>query len=283
MLMSLCNAEKKRSQDKRQALLKKLAPDLEEKQWILPRYSYMNERKPIHARNQSRRRQLLLPWLGVEVLKTHPAMPFVLLHYRTRYPPQDWVVFDCRQITLSWALGWVDVDFSAMCVVIYGPRYGDLVDWEAGAAHRGDILGFPRARLVIEAQADLMETLCKIVDQILDGFDDTQPARTEKWRELTATAGFKRTGEVERWSPYTHQAFSAPPLLDIDYLLSLAKTRLDTMGDHLWYLQCDVAYLRRHIKVLLDTEVYKKTPNTEVRAFLTSNIHKEVLSYYWWR
>ena len=274
---------KKRSQDKRQLLLKSVAPDLEERQWILPRYSYMIERKLLHLRNQSRRRQLLLPWLSVEVLKTNPATLFALLHYRTRYPPQDWAVFDCRQITISWATGWLDVDYSAMCIVFYGPKYGDFVDWEAGAAHRGDILGFPRARLVIEAQAYLMETLCNIVDKILDGFDDTQPARTEKWRELTTTEGFKRIGEVERWSPYTNQAFSAPPRLDIAYLLSLAKTRLDAMGDHLWYLQCDVAYTRRHVKILLDTEHYKKWANTEVGAFLTKNIYREVLSYYWWR
>lgn len=273
----------KRSQDKRQALLKQAAPDLEESQWILPRYSYMEERKIIHNRNQSRRRQLLLPWLSVEVLKTNPAVLFALLHYRSLYPPQDWAVFDCSQMTLSWASGWFDVDYSAMCVVIHGPRYGDFVDWEAGAAHRGDILGFPRARLVVEAQAYLMKILCNIVDNILDGFDDTQPARTEKWRELTTTGGFKRTGEVEFWSPYTNQAFSAPPLLDTGYLMSLAKTRLDVMGDHLWYLQCDLSYMRRHIKILFDTEIYKRARNTEVGAFLVRDIYREVLSYYWWR
>jgi hypothetical protein len=79
----------------------------------------------------------------------------------------------------------------------YGPRYGQFVDWEAGAANRANILGFPRARLVLEAQAYLMEVLCNIVDKILDGVDDSQPARIENWRELTTTAEFKRAGEVE--------------------------------------------------------------------------------------
>ena len=274
---------KKFSQDKRQVLLKNVAPDLEEKKWILFRYSYMNEQNLYLSRSQSRRRQLLLPWLSIEILKTNPAMLFALLHYRTHYTPQDWAAFDCRQIALGWRRGWLDVDYSAMCVVMYGPRYGDLVDWEADAAHRKDILGFPRARLVIEAQAYLMESLYKIADKILDGLDDTQPARTEKWRELITTEGFKRTGEAERWSPYTNQAFSAPPLLNVSYFLTLAKTRLDAMGDHLWDLQCDEAYMRRHIKILVDTKAYKKVSNTEVRAFLTSNIYREVINYYWWR
>ena len=274
---------KKRSQDKRQALLKDVAPDLEEKQWILARYSYTHERKVIHSRSQSRRCQLLLPWLNVEVLKTNPAVLFALLHYRTVYPPQDWAAFDCRQLTLSWACGWLDVDYSAKCVVMYGTRYGELMNWEASAAHRADILGYPRARLVLEAQAYLMQVLCRIVSTILDGVDESQPARITKWTELTTTAGFKRTGEVEFWSQYTNQAFSAPPLLDTGYLLSLAKTRLDAMGDHLLSLQCDGAYMRRHIKILFDTEIYKTAQITGAGSLLASGICKEVFSYYWWR
>lgn len=166
---------------------------------------------------------------------------------------------------------------------MYGPRYGNVVDWEPGAAHRKDILGFPRARLVVEAQAYLMETLYKIVHKILDGFDVTQPARTEKWRELVATEGFKRIGEIERWSPYTNQAFSAPLLLNVGYLSTLAKTRLNAMGDHLWDLQCDGPYMRRHIKILMDVKVYQKVPNTDAGAFLASIIYREVFNYYWWR
>lgn len=274
---------KKLSQDKRQVLLKNVAPDLEEKQWILFRYSYMDERNLILSRSQSRRRQLLLPWLSIEILKTNPATLFALLRYRTHYAPQDWAAFDYRQIALSWARGWLDVDYSAMCVVMFGSKYGDLVDWEVGAAHRGDIVGFPRARLVMEAQAYLMKTLCNIVDNILDGFDSAQPVRTEKWQELTTTEGFKRTGEVERWSPYINQAFSAPPLLDIGYLLSLAKTRLDAMGDHLWDLQCDGAYMRRYIKILVDAKTYKKMPKSTFGALLYTSMNMEVLSYYWWR
>jgi hypothetical protein len=166
---------------------------------------------------------------------------------------------------------------------MYGARYGQLVDWEAGAAHRADILGFPRAQLVLEAQAYLMKVLCTIMDMVLDGVDDSQAARTEKWRELTSTAGFQRTGEVEFWSQYTNPAFSAPPHLDIGYLLLLAKTRLDATGDHLSHLQCDAAYMRRHIKIFFDTEIYKGARNNDAARLLTRQICQEVSSYYWWR
>ncbi|KAF5676464.1 hypothetical protein FCIRC_7023 [Fusarium circinatum] len=92
---------KKRSQAKRAALLKEAAPDLEEEQWLIPRYSYTRERLYMRERSPIRRRQLLLPWLNVHVLKTNPAVLFALLHYRTAYSPQSWATFDNRQLTFS--------------------------------------------------------------------------------------------------------------------------------------------------------------------------------------
>ncbi|KAI1408769.1 hypothetical protein F5Y13DRAFT_204516 [Hypoxylon sp. FL1857] len=273
---------RKFSQDKRQALLTEVAPDLEISPWINIRYSYTLESKLIHNRSLRRRRQLLAPWLNVHVLKTHPAVLYALLHYRTAYPPQDWAAFDCRQLTFSWAAGWFDVDYYKKCVVMYGPQYGELVDWEEATAHRADILGFPRARLVLEAQAFILTTLRSIVDKILDGVDDSLPARTEKWLELTANAAFKRTGEVEFWSPYTNQAFSAPPLLDIDYLISLAKTRLEATGDHLWHLQCDPAYMRRHIKTQSRKSIFKVADENETASHFAFEIYVEILGHYWW-
>jgi hypothetical protein len=99
----------------------------------------MQKKKPIHSPSQSRRRQLLLPWLNWEVLRTNPAVLFALLQHGSVYPPQDWAAFDYSQLTLSWACGWLDFDDSAWCVMMYGPRYGDCVDWKAGAAHYVDI------------------------------------------------------------------------------------------------------------------------------------------------
>ncbi|KID83176.1 hypothetical protein MGU_09539 [Metarhizium guizhouense ARSEF 977] len=261
VLMSRWN---KRSQAKREALLKEAAPDLEERQWLVPRYTYLRERLYVHARPQRRRRQLLLPWLNVEVLKTNPAVLFALLHYRTAYSPQHWAAFDSGQLTLSWAAGFLDVDFSAKCVVMYGPKYGSLVDWEGKAAHRADTIGFPRASL------------------ILDGVDISQPSRIDKWRHLVSNAAFKDTGVVEFWSPYTNQAFSPPPEFDSKYLLSLAKTRLDATGDHLWYLQCDAAYMRRHLKIMFATEIFKKASDSHKGQMLVRRIRSEVRSHHWW-
>ena len=86
-----------------------------------------------------------------------------------------------------------------------------------------------------------------VVEQLLDGVD-TDNSGSQNWTQLT-TLGFKRTNDVEFWSPYLNQPFSAPPLWNIDNLLSLARTRLDAAGDHLWLLQTDPAYMRYYIKI----------------------------------
>ncbi|KAF5586836.1 ycfA domain-containing protein [Fusarium pseudoanthophilum] len=274
---------KKRSQTKRAALLKEAVPDLEEQQWLIPRYSYTRESLYMRERTQIRRRQLLLPWLNVHVLKTNPAVLFALLHYRTAYPPQSWASFDNRQLILSWGGGYFDVDFSPKCVVMYGPRYGSLVNWEAEAAHFGETLGYPRAMLVLEAQAHLLETLCTIVNKILDGVDPLQEPRTEKWHDLVSQEAFRETGAVEFWSPYTNQAFSRPPTFNCDYLIALAKSRLDEIGDHLWYLQCDDAYIRRYVKMIVATENFKKAPKHLRAMMVTQRAVLDFHSYCWWR
>ena len=123
------NRWKKKSREKRQKLLKDAVPDLTDCQWFLPRYTFTPESKVAMGRSQARRCQLLLPWLSVEVLKMNPAVLFGLLHNRMTYPPQDWAPYNSRQLILSWACGHFDVEFSSKCVIVYGPKYGELVDW----------------------------------------------------------------------------------------------------------------------------------------------------------
>ncbi|MCJ1436970.1 hypothetical protein MMC27_006353 [Xylographa pallens] len=277
------NRWKKKSQEKRRALLAETIPELEEHRWLIPRYCFMPESKRggIEERPWARRCQLLLHWLSLEALVMNPAVLFALLHNRTAYSPQDWATFDGRQLILGWALGYFNVQYSGKCVVMYGANYGELVDWEAGPAHRADVIGFPKARLILEAQAYLMGALRKSVDKILEGVDLEKPATAEKWKLMTKF-GFRHTNEVELWSPYTNQAFSAPPVFSIDNLISIARTRLDAMGDHLWFLQTEPAYMRRYIRLLSQGEFYKTIKKNAAGAILTTHLFDDVLTYWHW-
>lgn len=276
------NRWKKKSGEKRQTLLVSSIPELYEHRWLLPRYSNTPESKRWDSRTRDRRCQLLLPWLSLEVLKTNPAVLFALLHYRTVYPPQDWAPYDSRQLTVSWACGHFDVEYSRKNVVMYGPRYGELVDWQAGPAHRADILGFPRALLVLEAQAYLMGILRKIVDKTLESADLSKPATSEKWKSVI-NLGFKQSGMVEFWSPYTNQAYSAPPVFDIDKLLSIVQTRLDAASDHLWFLQTEPAYMRRYIRILFQRELFKHASPDEAAWLLVQELFQDLGACWWWR
>lgn len=211
----------------------------------------------------------------------NPAILFALLHNRTAYPPQDWATFDGRQLILSWAMGYFDLKYSAKCVIMYGPRYGELVDWQAGSAHRADIIGFPKACLILEGQAYLMGALRKIVDRILEGVDLSKPTTPEKWKLMTKL-GFRHNNEVELWSPYTNQAFSAPPVFSIDNLISIAQTRLDALADHLWFLQTEPAYMRRYIKLLCQGEFYRTVGKDAAGAILSTQLFRDLSTYWRW-
>lgn len=279
----IMNRWKKKSRDTREALLTETIPELYEHRWLIPCYCHMPESKlgGLVDRAWARRCQLLLPWLSLEVLKMNPVILFALLHNRTAYPPQDWATFDGRQLILSWAMGYFDVKYSAMCIIMYGPRYGELVDWQAGPAHRADIIGFPKACLILEGQAYLMGVLRKIVDKILEGVDLSKPATSEKWKLMTKL-GFRHTNEVELWSPYTNQAFSAPPVFSIDNLISIAQTRFDDLADHLWSLQTEPAYMRRYIRLLCQGEFYRTVGKDATGPLLTMQLFKDVATCWRW-
>ncbi|KAF7892014.1 hypothetical protein EAF00_008316 [Botryotinia globosa] len=263
----IVNRWKKKSQDKRQLLLLEAIPSLCDKRWIVPRHSFtsegtqippINSDGEIELRSLESRHQLLLHWLSLEVLETNPAVLFALLYNRTIYAPQDWASFDSRQLNCSFLCGNFDVDFSAKCIVMYGLRYGEVVDWKASPAHRADILGFPKARLVLEAQAHLMGSLRRVIDGILQGIDENTPLAAEKWKSMVSL-GFRHSNVVELWSPYTNQAFSSPPSFSLTNLITLAQTRLESTIDHLWLLQTEPAYMKRYIADMCHGGAYEST------------------------
>ncbi|MCJ1400721.1 hypothetical protein MMC11_003929 [Xylographa trunciseda] len=159
---------------------------------------------------------------------------------------------------------------------MYGKRYGEIVNWEKEATHRWDIVGFPRARLVLEAQSRLMALLRNIVEQLLEGVNTDNPGSSEKWKELT-TPGFKQTNQVEFWSSYTSQPFSAPPVFDIEDLLSTAETRLQAAQDNVWLLQTEPSYLRYFIKSFRQATLLENVN----RTFVYDNIAVELMHQTW--
>jgi hypothetical protein len=101
-------------------------------------------------------------------LSKDASILFGLLHNRTFFSPVEWVQHDHQELTKSWACGNLDTSFNEQCVVVYGNRFGSLVAWNEQAAHRSEMIGFPRARLIFEKQSRLLSFLAKTVKMLLE-------------------------------------------------------------------------------------------------------------------
>lgn len=272
------------SQQKRENLLSEAAVDLAKTPEDIIRYIYSQGQGSYFNRSLQNRRMLLLPWLNIELLKTTPDALLALFHCRTTYEPSEWAAFDGEQFQGYWDNGHFECDFSMKTIVMYGERYGTLVAWNAEEIHRGDTVGFPFGRLILEAQSYLMGILRRVLDALLQGIDDSHPVRTEKWHQATATGTFRRTNiDIEPWSSYTRGAFCAPPRFDLAYWVSLAKSRREKTEDHLRALQCDLAYMRRYIRKVADSAQWTKISAQEKCKWFVAKISAAVESCYMWR
>lgn len=188
------------------------------------------------------RKYLLLPYLDTDTLTKNPEALIGLMRHRTAARPEEWALFDNEQIRRSWAMGLFDLEFDHGAVVMHGSFYGRYATWDADAVHRCDMIGFPRGRLIIEAQATLMNFLRQVMEKLYlasPGAKAGPAVRTFDTRKFNGG-----------WSTMTHQPFNAPPTFDLDAMLALANGRKDASNDHLWLLQTEPSYLRSHVLTL---------------------------------
>lgn len=71
-------------------------------------------------------------------------------------------------------------------------------------------------------------------------------------------------------------------MFDINNLVSIAQTRLDALGDHLWFLQTEPAYMRRYVKILMQGELYKVVKPEEAGIVVMDEPFVDVQSHWWW-
>ncbi|KAK4506466.1 hypothetical protein PRZ48_000198 [Zasmidium cellare] len=253
---------RKMTKAKREAVILQVQPDLYREKFPEERLRYGVEEPeyyrtaPHHDTLQThnepewfsarQRNALLLPYLNVESMAEEPNLLFGLLHNRSEHTLAEWVSFDAEQLRTGFHHGCLVKQYNTKCVVMHGDRYGELVPWSREACHLWMVLGYPLARVVLEAQTVLLGFLRKIVD-FFAASAITPPGDTN-WKALTKT-GFKAVGEVEFWSVYSKQPFSAPPAFDPYKCLQKATAQLEAAQDHLTFLQTDPAYLQSFMEV----------------------------------
>ena len=81
--------------------------------------------------------------------------------------------------------GKLEVEHCDGSVVMFGARYGQVVQWKEDQAHYWITIGYPRAQLVLESQAMVMGTIRKVVERLLEGVEID--SMSSKWDELVQT------------------------------------------------------------------------------------------------
>jgi len=148
----------------------------------------------------------LLSYVNLEALSQDPARFLNLLMNRINYSPQDWAPYDSHLLRLPWNTGAFERYFNQNCVVMQGPNYGSsLVPWSQ-LAHTWEIIGFPRAQLILEAQKELMKILRGVVEIILRSAINNTPSAELVGVALSAMK-FSHTSTCNFTSGYLNQPF----------------------------------------------------------------------------
>lgn len=262
---------KKKSSEKRKALLLEVDPLMYPYQWSDIRFYEEFSNTPAQkalaefgildpdpdATQGKARRQYrnvcLLPYLNIQSLKDDPARLLNIVYNRVRFSPEQWTPFDNYLLSKQWKIGSLITSYNRNCVIMYGPRYGDLVSWKSDLAHAWDIVGFPRAILVLEAQLKLSQFLRDIVEKLLIGSDTGE---TTSIFTQTLDLGLKKATDnsscVEFASVFINQPYSAPPIFNVNALLAISEAQVNLHGDHLWLLQTDPFFLRRYVNIVVE-------------------------------
>lgn len=221
----------------------------------------------------------LLPYVNIEDLSQDSANFIRLLHYRTTFPPQDWVHYDNAQMQPGWKYGGSGEKSAEGCIIMQGGQYGTWKEFDRSAVHHGYAYGAIRSLLILEAQQILMSFLRKMVRAIIKDADSSKLGERQleapkislgsaacAHYDLTTCSKWIRFIEAEphrdqAWlsvaSIYTTQPYSAPAYFDIDTMVEIAEFKAMEAADELWLLQTDLDYahdlMKRHEREWLDS------------------------------
>ncbi|KAE9990079.1 hypothetical protein EG327_001891 [Venturia inaequalis] len=262
---------KKKSKAKRLALLQELA-DLAPFRWAS--VHFMNMHNPrcdcrqgkIKVRSQKYDRLVgtyqdtwLTPYLDQDTLSEDPLRLLSLLHVRSAFQPEEWVMFDKWHVTLAEYHIVLIPEFNENCVVMEGPDYGKLVPWEEEKAHSWQIVGYCKARQILTAQKRIMHFLRKMLDALVGDqpFVD-EPRVQSKWLQLVESSffSFGISASISN-SAYLLQPFSSPPTFDPVRILGIIRDRYRVALDELYQVQTDPRYVQ-HLAEALQTSTYFK-------------------------
>lgn len=95
-------------------------------------------------------------------------------------------------------------------------------------------------------------------------------------------SGSKKSGDVAYWSQFTYQPFSAPPMFNLDAIVTETKARMDAAADHVWLLQTQPSYMRRYVQSIRQYAVMKDLDSeTKFQVILGELFHDMMIVFFW--
>lgn len=132
--------------------------------------------------------------------------------------------------------------YNPKAVVMHGPEFGTLVDFDTVSAHSWAVAGFPRAEATISAQRCIVSMLRRVLDQVVG---DSPPSGCSEWTSLT-NAGLSSSHDSALWSSYYHQPFLQPSKFVPEVLVEKACDALRLVEDGIELRQTSPEYMRRY-------------------------------------
>ncbi|TGO17517.1 hypothetical protein BTUL_0017g00980 [Botrytis tulipae] len=169
---------KKKSRNKREGLLRDIDPNLYPHRWPLvhlneafqatvPPDDWISADITLSRFMRGYRNACLLRYINLEGLIENPVMLLSLLRNRTQYSPEQWAPYGNSILDKHWDIDSLALDYNSNSMILAGSAYGTLTQWKSEEAHRWTSVGFPRAILILEAQAHLLSFLRSTAERIL--------------------------------------------------------------------------------------------------------------------
>lgn len=155
----------------------------------------------------------------------------------------DWLLFDCDQFQFFFSLGLLRVAYNPHCMVAIGEDFGKLVQWEKGACHRWDMIGYATATTALRVQLRVSTFLRKMVD-VLTGDTSVETQRGRDIWDSLAKSSFEPKGYFVAESRYSKQAFCGAPSFDVQRISEIIESQSHAVKDDLWQMQMDPSYAR---------------------------------------
>ncbi|KAK4894063.1 hypothetical protein LTR27_007647 [Elasticomyces elasticus] len=239
----------KKSISGRAALIQQAAPDMLGADWLEVKLAFEEEygaktaKHGRHMQSTARRTFWLLPYLTVDMLSKDPTKLIALLNVRISESLDQLLAFDLERTTAAFNGHFVKINHNGMCVRMFDSQLGhigDMVQFDASQVHRGDIVGFPRAELALEAAHALFKFFGRIVSKVLMNGSGPPQGRLKMDALLVSSAQAALGARLR----YNERPFAKPCEGDLFRLHDLLTSSMKAARDEVWLMQTEPMYLR---------------------------------------